>query len=132
MTPLIRLKLEGSGSRGLGGFLLALAARFGCGMILDDTENVALLHDEEIFAVDLHFSTGPFAEENAITCLNVESDDLAFLVTGAGAYRNDFALLGLFLGRIWNNDSALRALFLFETAHHYAVMQRPKFHGLSS
>jgi hypothetical protein len=43
----------------------------------DDAENVAFLHDQQVFAVDLDFGAGPFAEQDAVAGLDVERGDLA-------------------------------------------------------
>lgn len=70
------------------------------GRLLDDAQDVALLHDQEIFAVDLHFRAGPLAEQDAVALLDVEGLDLAAVVAGAGADGDDFAFLRLFLGGV--------------------------------
>src|SRR5829696_6824296 len=51
--------------------------------LLDDAHDVALLHDEEILAVDAHLGAGPLAEQDAISSLDIEHDDLSALVTGS-------------------------------------------------
>ena len=99
-------------------------------VMLKNAEDVAFLHDEKVFAVDLDFSAGPFAEENAVAFFHIESDELTLLIASAGTDCDNFALLRLLLGRVRYDDPALRALFLFETAHYHAVMQRPEFHGI--
>src|SRR5262249_4391050 len=125
MTPQMKLKLLGICL--LGGLLFAFAGSLS--MIFDNAENVAFLHDQQLFAVDLDFGAGPFAEQNAVAFLHVEGYDMPFLVAGAWPNGNNLALLRLLFGRIRDDDSALRALFLFQTAHYDAVMQRPKLHG---
>src|SRR5579863_3525615 len=77
---------------GLGGLLLA------GGDVGEDAHDVALLHDEEIFAIDLDFGARPLAEQDAVADLDVDRDQLASLVTATRADGGDFALRGLFLG----------------------------------
>src|SRR5690606_9109743 len=50
--------------------LLRMRVLFGSGgllgrhLVVEDSEDVGLLHDEQIFAVDFHFSAGPLAEQH--------------------------------------------------------------------
>src|SRR3954471_1384113 len=41
----------------------------------DDAEQVTLLHDEKVLAVELHLGPGPLAEQHAVAGLDVERDD---------------------------------------------------------
>src|SRR5262249_46488220 len=97
---------------------------------LDDAEDVALLHDEEIVAVDLDLGTGPFAEQHAVAFLDVEWHELATLVPGARTGGNDLALHRLLLRRVRNDDPAGGLRIFFDAAHDHAVVQRAKLHGL--
>src|SRR5437016_2875883 len=45
----------------------------------DNPEDVAFLHDDQIFAVDLHFGARPFSEQDLVAGLDVERCDLAVL-----------------------------------------------------
>ncbi len=72
--------------------------------------DVALLHDQEFFAIDLHFSAGPLAEQDAVAHRDVERVDLAVLVARTGADGDDFAFLRLFLGAVRDDDAALGLL----------------------
>ena len=74
--------------------------------ILKNAEDVAFLHDEKVFAVDLDFSAGPFAEENAIALFDIESDELTLLIASAGTGCDNFALLRLLLGRVRYDDTS--------------------------
>src|ERR1700761_6539168 len=74
-----------------------------CGLLLagglvEHAHNVAFLHDQQLLAVDLHFSAGPLAEQHAVADLEVDWDQLAGFVTAARADGGDLALRGLFLG----------------------------------
>jgi hypothetical protein len=73
---------------------------------LDDAHDVALLHDQEILAVDLDLGARPLAEQDAVAGLDVERDQLALLVAAAGADGDDLAFLRLFLGGVGNDDDA--------------------------
>src|SRR6478752_509671 len=97
--------------------------------------DVGLLHDQELLAVELDLGAGPFAEQHAVADLEVDRDQLAGLVAAARAHGGDFALRGLFLGRVRNNDAALGLRFGVDTLDHDAVMQRTEFgfsHDVSS
>src|SRR4030088_2685365 len=74
--------------------------------LFDHAEDVALLHDQEVFAVDYDLGARPLAEQHAVADPNVDRDQLASLITSAGANRNDFALGGLFLDGVGDDDAA--------------------------
>src|SRR6266849_10101596 len=73
--------------------------------------DVALLHDQEVLAVELDLGARPLAEQHAVADLEVDRDQLAGFVTPARADRRDFALRGLFLGAVGNDDAALGFFF---------------------
>src|SRR5258705_12797095 len=89
--------------------------------------DVALLHDQQFLAVELDLGARPFAEQYAVADLEVDRDQLAGFVTAAGTDSGDFALRGLFLGAVRNDNAALGLLFGVDTFDHDAVMQRTKF-----
>src|SRR3569833_4496585 len=100
----------------LSGRLLA------AGNVGEHAHDVALLHDQEILAVDLHFGAGPLAEQHAVTDFDVDRDQLAALVAATGADGGDFALRGLFLGRVGNDDTASGLLFSDDALDLVAVV----------
>src|ERR1700733_9115340 len=106
----------------LSGLLLA------GGDVGENAHDVALLYDEEIFAIDLDFGARPFAEQDAVADLDVDRDQLASLVTATRADGGDFALGGLFLGRVGNDDAACGLLFGVDALDHDAVVKRTEFH----
>jgi hypothetical protein len=65
--------------------------------------NVALLHDEVLDAIDFDLSARPFAEQNAVSDLDVDRDELAALVAPPGPNGGNLALLRLLLGGIRND-----------------------------
>src|SRR5690606_31713356 len=58
----------------------------------DDPEDVAFLHDQQLFAVQRDFGARPFAEQDAVAGLDIQRDPIAVVVTGAGAHGHDLAL----------------------------------------
>ena len=56
--------------------------------------------------IDLDFGARPFAEQHAVTDLDVDGNELAGLVTATGSNSDDLTLRGLFLGGIRNDDAA--------------------------
>ena len=86
---------------------------------------------EEILAIDAHFAARPLAEQDAVTGLDVESDDLALLVARARTDGEDFAFHGLFLGRVGNDDTPGGLLLGFNPADHHPVVKRTEFHRLT-
>src|SRR5690606_5234461 len=98
--------------------------------MLDDPENVALLHDQQLLAVDLDLGAGPFAEQDAITGFHIERDEFTLLVAGTWASRDDLALLRLLLGGVGNDDAAGRLLLGIEAAHDDTVMEWAEMHAI--
>src|SRR3954451_19012360 len=106
--------------RDLGGLALGAAAVF------QHAHDVGFLHDQELLAVELDLGAGPLAEQHAVAGLDVEADELAGLVAAARADGDDLALLGLLLGGVRNDDSALGLFLALETTDDDAVVQRTK------
>src|SRR4029079_12666506 len=94
----------------------------------EDAHDVALLHDQQVLAVDLDLGARPLAEQHAIADLDVDRDQLAALVAATRADGDDFALGGLFLGRVGNDDAACGLLFGVDALDHDAVVKRTEFH----
>src|SRR5260370_15833028 len=95
---------------------------------LDDAEDVALLHDDELFIVDLDLGPRPFAEQDAIARLQFEWHELALLVAPAGADGDDFALLRLLLDGVGDDDAACSLLLGVDAADDHPNVQRAKLH----
>src|SRR6185437_14687822 len=130
MVPLKLDRIERSGEQSalLAGGRGAARAR----VAFDDPHHVALLHDEELLAFELDFGSRPFAEQDAVAGLEVEGNELAAFVTGAGACGDHFAFLRLLLGGVGNDDPAFGLLLRVDALDDDAIMQRAKFHGSSS
>ncbi len=99
---------------------------------MDDTHDVALLHDQKILTVDLDFGTGPLSEEHDVADFDVDLNELSALVAPAKPNSNHFSLLWLFLHSIGNNDPALGPVFAFEAPDCDAIVQRSKCHVRSA
>src|SRR6266850_700344 len=112
------------GIRRLRGLLL------GGGKIGENAHDVALLHDQQFLAVELDLGARPFAEQHAVADLEVDRDQLAGFVTAARTDRRDFALRGLFLGAVRNDDAASCLLFGVDALDHNAVVKRTEFHAV--
>src|SRR6185295_17464183 len=108
----------------LGSLLLAT------GGDVEHAHDVALLHDQEIFTVDLDLGARPLAEQDAVADLEVDRDQLAGFVAATRADGGDFALGGLFLGTVRNDDAASGLLFGVDALDHDAVVKRTEFHAV--
>src|SRR5207245_9683419 len=93
-------------------------------------QDVALLQDQQLLAVDLGLGARPFAEQHPVANLDVDGDELAGLVAAAGANRDDLALGGLFLGGVGNDDAAGGLLFGIDALDDNAVVKRTKLHDV--
>src|SRR6204780_643101 len=96
LTSLLAMmcSLKWLGDRRLRGLLLS------GGQIGENAHDVALLHDQELLALEPDFGTRPFAEQHAVADLEIDRDQLAGFVAATGTDRGDFALRGLFLGGV--------------------------------
>src|SRR3954451_2046851 len=92
----------------------------------NNAQNVALLHDDEVFTVDLHLGARPFAEQDLVAGLDVQWRHLAVVGASAGPDGHDFAFLRLFLGRIGNDDPAGGLCLGLDPADEDSVMKRPE------
>src|ERR1051326_5050955 len=88
-----------------------------------NAQNLVFLHDQEIFAVDLDFRSGIFAEQDPVALFYRQGSDLPFVVTSR-AHGNHDALLGLLLGRVGDDNATANRLRFLNAADKNAVMQR--------
>src|SRR6202795_1637029 len=112
------------GKRRLSGLLL------GRGNVGQNAHDVALLHDQELFAIELDLGAGPLAEQHAVADLEVDRDQLAGFVAAARAHSGDFAPRGFFLGAVRDDDAASCLLFGVDALDHDAVVKRTEFHAV--
>jgi hypothetical protein len=91
--------------------------------LFDDTKYVVFAQDEMFFAIELNFRSGIFAEENPVSCFNIQSNDFAILLF-PGPDRDDLALLGLFFRCVRDNQATTGLLFLGKPLHNNAIVQR--------
>jgi hypothetical protein len=101
-------------------------------LLFEHAHHVGFFHDQQVFAVDFHFRAGPFAEQHNIALLEVDWRQLAMVIAAAWAYGDDFALHGLLLCGVRNDDATLGLGVFFNPLHDYTVVQRTKFHVVSS
>src|SRR5258705_12078024 len=101
----------------------------GGGQIGENAHDVAFLHDQQLLTIELDLGAGPFAEQHAVANLEVDRNQLAGFVTAARTNRRDFALRGLFLGSVRNDDAACGFVFGIDAFDHDAVMERTEFHA---
>src|SRR5262245_57591927 len=99
---------------------------------LEDSHDVAFLHDQVLDAVELDLGARPLAEQDAVAGLDVERHERALLVTGARANGHDFAFHRLFLGGVRNDDAALGLAFFLDSLDHDAVVKRTELHAVAS
>ena len=89
----------------------------------DDSEDVGLVDDEEIFAVDLDVGAAVLGDEDRVADCDGELDGVAIVVFSAGAERDDFRLLWLLFSGIGNNDAPGGLFFLIDALHEDALTE---------
>src|SRR2546426_1986832 len=90
----------------------------------ENAENVLLLHNQVLLAVQPHLAAGVLAEQDPVPRLDVEGDLLAVLGHLAVSSGDDLALLGLLLGAVRDDDAAVLLVPLLEPLDEEAVMER--------
>src|SRR6185295_10800975 len=70
----------------------------------------------------------PFAEQHAVTDLDVDGDDFPGLIAAAWTDGDHLSLRRLLFGRIRNDDSSWGLVVDVDARNHDAVVKRPKFH----
>src|SRR3989475_7862740 len=91
---------------------------------VEDSEEVVLLHDQVLLAVQPDLVAGILAEEDSVALLHRERELLAIVGHLAGAHGDDRALLRLFLGGVGDDEAAALLILLVEALDEHAVMER--------
>src|SRR6185312_15118760 len=99
---------------------------------LEDSHDVAFLHDQILDTVELDLGAGPLAEQDAVTGLDVERNESALVVTGARTNGDDLAFHRLFLSRVRDDDAALGLVFFRDALDHDAIVKRTELHAVAS
>src|SRR5258708_4823699 len=123
-TPAAPAPQDEGTERGLGSLLL------GGGNVGEDAHDVAFLHDQQFLAIELDLGARPLAEQHPVADLEVDRNQLAGFVAATRADGSDFALRGLFLGTVGNDDAAGSLLFGVDALDHDAVVKRTEFHAV--
>src|SRR5437867_4997655 len=109
-------------------FLSSECSRSNCGRAgslgAENAENVLLLHDQVLLAVQGDLAAGVLAEQHAIPRLHVEGGLLAILVHGPFADRDNLALLRLLLGAVRDDEAAASNFCLLDPFDHDAIVKR--------
>src|ERR1700737_1660079 len=100
------------------------------GQIGENAHDVALLHDQQFLTIELDLVARPFAEQHAVANLEIDRNELAGFVAATWPDRRDFALGGLFLGTVRNDDAACGFVFGIDAFDHDAVVERTEFHAI--
>src|SRR5579862_5988071 len=66
--------------------VFSLRGLAGRGTAFEHAHDVAFLHDDQLFVVELHFGARPLTEKHPVARLQFEWPDLAVLVARAGAH----------------------------------------------
>src|SRR5882762_4272342 len=90
----------------------------------ENAENVLLLHDQVLLAVQRDLAARVLAEQHAIAGLDVQGSLLAVLADRAFADGEDLALLRLLLGAVRDDEAAAANLLFLDPLDQDAVVQR--------
>src|SRR5215831_16759843 len=121
-----RRQMMDDGAQTVGGAIRTSVLRSLCAVLClgEHAHDVGFLHDQQILAVELDFGAGPFSEQHLVSDLHIDRGQLPRLVAGAGAGREDPALLRLLARGVRNDDAAGGLLLGFDALHEHTVVQR--------
>ena len=94
----------------------------------EDAQDVAFLHDQKVFAIELDLGARPFAEQDLVASTDIERRDIAIFGLGTGTHRDDFALLRLLFCGIRDDDAACGFFVFFDAAHENPVVKWSESH----
>jgi hypothetical protein len=98
-------------------------------LLFEDAEDFILTHDQIIDTVEFDLAARILAEEDAVTLLHVERNDLAILETLAFAYGENFAFLWFFLGALGDKEATAGLLGVtLDPFDHATVVKRTNVH----
>ena len=95
-------------------------------LLLDHCEQIVFFHDQQLVAVDLDGLAAVLAEQDAVTDLDGQGGQFAFVIALAGAHSQDFTLIGLFSCVVRNNDAGGGFGFAFDALDNHAVCRIEK------
>src|SRR5437016_2124378 len=90
---------------------------------IEHAHDVGFLHDHEVLAIELDLGARPLPKQHPVALLDVERVDPAALVAGPGPDGDDFALHGLFLRRVGDDDAARGLRLGLDATDEDAVLQ---------
>jgi hypothetical protein len=80
-------------------------------LLLDDSHDVAFLHNQKVLAINFNFRARPFAVKDFVTLFDVECLSFSVLALSAVADSNNLAFLRLFLRCVRDDDATGGFLF---------------------
>src|SRR5882672_7384873 len=95
------------------------------------SQDFVLAQDQHVFAVDADVRARVLSEQDLVADLHVEGDLRPVLQDLAVAGGEDFTFLGLFLGRVGDDDPALRGLLLLDATNDETIVQRSYLHRIA-
>src|SRR5260370_8478725 len=113
---------------------LAIVTSPKCGeeLLLDYAEYVLFTQDEVVLAFDLHFGSCVLAEQDGVSCLDVQRTNLAVLEDLAVANRNHLSLEWLLLRSVGNDDAAFGLVLFGNALYDQTVLKGSNLHPASS
>src|SRR5260370_7234950 len=113
---------------------LAIVTSPKCGeeLLLDYAEYVLFTQDEVVLAFDLHFGSCVLAEQDGVSCLDVQRTNLAVLEDLAVANRNHLSLEWLLLRSVGNDDAAFGLVLFGNALDDQTVLHGPNLIPSSS
>src|SRR5208282_4378516 len=97
----------------------SLASRPKC--LLDDSQDVILAQDQQVFALVLELAARVFAEQDLVAGFHLDRDKLAVVAIFTLADGDNLALLGLFLGGVRDDYSTLGPLLFLDTLDENSI-----------
>src|SRR5262249_2745680 len=98
----------------------------------ENSENFVFAQNQIFIVVNFDFGPRILSKKYPVAFLHFERKHFPIFQALAGTHSNYFALLGLFLGCVGNDDPASNRFLFFDSFDQNTIMQRSYFHGLLS
>src|SRR5690606_31694686 len=96
--------------------------------LLDHGEDFVFAHNENFFAINLHVLAGVLAEQDLLTDLDFQRQNLAIFGALAGTDCDDLALVGLLGCAVRDDDARGSGALVVQALDDHAIVQRTQCH----
>jgi hypothetical protein len=101
------------------------------GELFDDSHDVFLAKNKELFAIDFYGLAGIFAEQDFLADFDTDSSDAAIVEELAVTDCKDFTLIRFFASVVRDHNAGGSFALLIQALNDHAIVQWTQFHQIS-